>query len=96
MKNIKSIFESFAALSPDDLQVEINTLHFKGREKGIMYFTICDPEMLIDYMLNYFGRYHWTNNKYHYSDGTIIQFIKTKKQWQLKQYKKVYCIIDLL
>lgn len=96
MKNIKSIFANFAALSPDDLQVEINTLHYKGNKNGVMYFTICDPEFLIDYMLNYWGQYKWINNAYYYNDGTIIKFIKSRKQWQFKQYKKVYCIIELL
>ena len=94
MVDVKKVFNAWAKLTPEELQIELPTCKFVGNDDGILYFNIPNPSTVSDILNDFLGDCcYGSDGKYHYKDGTICKLIITHKWYEFKRYKKVFARI---
>lgn len=93
MTNIQKDLQAYAQLSKEDLDYECRGLVYNGKEGDVLCFTANDPEAFVNLM-----DCSWVLDRFVtgprsygiYRDGTKVQFIKYRRTWEFKKYKKVF------
>lgn len=97
MTDIASVFKRYSELRCLDLLTELPTCEFDCNSEGIYYFTIEDPDALVTLLTVCLGEYrHDSSGKYHYQDGTVAKFIKSKHWYEFKKHRTVIARIKII
>lgn len=93
MTDIQKDLQAYAQLSKDDLDCECHGLVYTGKNGDTLCFTANDLEAFVDLIdCSWVLERFVTGPRSYglYQDGTRIQFIKSRRTWEFKRYKKVF------
>lgn len=96
MTDVVATFDAYSKLNCLDLLTEIPTCEYEGKIDGIYVFSISDPDTVVKLLCDLLGDVRMdSKGYYHYADGTVARFVKKRKAFEFKKYKKVFARVKL-
>ena len=98
MIDVKQILKEYLDLTEEELEFEFPSMKYEGESevKGqtVMTFSIQNPNTMVKFLMDGLGNSYMDSRLvYHFKDGTVAKYIKTRQCYELRRYGKLFAIL---